>query len=395
MSSRSALAIALAPWLLLAACSDDGTDDGDDDGAGSEPDAAPEPEPDASAQPGETGMLFVLGNQAEGSEIFTLARDQDGALSEVGSYATGGLGSGEGLGSQGAIAVSDDGEHVFAVNAGSDEVSSLRVYPDHLALVDVVDSGGARPISLAARADRLYVLNADGAGSVSGFAVADGALTAIDGATRPLSTTEGETDPAQVALSPDGDLLIVTEKGTSRLTTYAVAADGSLGEPVVTGSSGQVPFGFAVTPSGVLVVSEAGGGPDGTSAVSSYAPQAGGTLATISGSVPSGQLAACWIALARDARYAYVTNAQSNSISGYQVGEDGGLTLFDDEGVTAALGEGHSPIDMVVAGDDAFLYTVAGGADVVVGMRIEEDGRLIRLSGDAPLPATAVGIAGF
>jgi hypothetical protein len=28
-------------------------------------------------------------------------------------------------------------------------------------------------------------------------------------------------------------------------------------------------------------------------------------------------------------------------------------------------------------------------------MRIEEDGRLTRLSGDAPLPATAVGIAGF
>ena len=73
--------------------------------------------------------------------------------------------------------------------------------------------------------------------------------------------------------------------------------------------------------------------------------------------MPSGQLAACWIALARDARYAYATNAQSDSISGYEVAEGGGLTLFDDEGVTLALGDGHSPIDMVVAGeDDAFLW---------------------------------------
>lgn len=175
-----------------------------------------------------------------------------------------------------------------------------------------------------------------------------------------------------------------------------MAADGSLGEPVVTESSGMVPYGFAVTPSGVLVVSEAGGGPDGTSAVSSYAPASDGTLTTVSGSVASGQRAACWVALARDGRYAYVTNSQSNSISGYEVAEDGGLTLFDDEGVTVALGDGHSPIDMVVAGEgDEFLYTVAGGADVVVGAQIEADGRLTRLANDAPIPTTAVGLAGF
>ena len=398
MSLRSAAALALAPWLVLAGCSDDGgdgSDDGSDDGAGGEPDAAPEPEPDGSTQPGDVGMLFVLGNQPDGGEVFVLSRDEEGALDEIGSYATGGLGTGEGLGSQGAIVLGEDRTHVFAVNAGSNEVSSLRIYPDHLALLDVVDSGGTRPISLTAREDRLYVLNADGEGSVAGFSVDDGELTPIDGASRPLSAAKG-ANPAQVQLSPDGEFLIVTEKGTSRLTTYSVAADGSLGEPVVTESSGMVPFGFAVTPSGVIVVSEAGGGPDGTSAVSSYAPQADGALTTISASVPSGQLAACWIALARDARYAYATNAQSNSISGYEVAEDGGLTLFDDEGVTAALGEGHSPIDMVVAGEgDAFLYTVAGGADVVVGMQIEADGRLTRLAGDAPIPSTAVGLAGF
>ncbi len=383
---------------MLAACSDDEPGGGDDDGSGSEPDAAPEPEDDAAPEP-EAGMVFVLGNQAEGSDVVAFARDAEGALTEIGSYPTGGLGTGEGLGSQAAIIVSDDRTHLYAVNAGSDEISSFRIFPDHLALVDVVGSGGARPISLTASGDRLYVLNADGSGSVSGFSIDGGELTAIDGASRPLSSAEVTTDPAQVALSPDGAMLVVTEKATGRLTTYPVADDGSLGEPVATESSGQVPFGFAFTPSGTLVVSEAGGGPagggpKGTSAVSSYAAQADGTLEVISGSVPSGQMAACWIALARDARYAYATNAQSNTISGYQVAADGSLTLFDDDGATIALGNEHSPIDMAVSGDDEYLYALAGAADVIVGMRIEDDGSLARLS-DTAVPATAVGLAGF
>ena len=400
MSSRSAIALALAPWLMLAACGDDEPMGGNDDGSGAEPDAAPEPEADAAPEPEpEVGMVFALGNQAEGSDGVAFTRDAEGALTEIGSFPTGGLGTGEGLGSQAAIVLSGDRTHLFAVNAGSDEVSSFRIFADHLALVDVVGSGGVRPISVTAGGDRLYVLNADGAGSVSGFSIDDGELTAIEGANRPLSSAEGTTDPAQVALSPDGALLVVTEKGTSRLTTYAVADDGSLGEPVATDSSGQVPFGFAFTPSGTLVVSEAGGGPagggpKGTSAVSSYAPRPDGALDLISGSVPSGQMAACWIALARDARYAYATNAQSNTISGYQVAQDGSLTLFDDDGATIALGDGHSPIDMAVSGDDQYLYALAGAADAIVGMRIEDDGSLARLT-DTAVPATAVGLAGF
>ncbi len=401
MSSRSAIALALAPWLMLAACSDDepGGGDDDDDGGGSEPDAAPEPETDAAPEPGAAGMVFALGNQAEGNDVVAFTRDENGALTELGSYPTGGLGTGEGIGSQAAIIVSDDRTYLYAVNPGSDEISSFRIFPDHLALVNVVSSGGIRPISLSAGDDHLYVLNADGAGSVSGFSIEDGELTAIAGASRPLSSAVDTTDPAQVELSPDGSLLVVTEKATGRLTTYAVAKDGSLGEPVVTASSGLVPFGFAFTPSGTLVVSEAGGGPagggpDGTSAVSSYAPQPDGTLDVISGSVPSGQMAACWIALARDARYAYATNAQSNTISGYQVAVDGSLTLFDDDGATLALGDMHAPIDMAVSDDDAYLYALAGAADVIVGMGIEDDGGLARLT-DTAVPATAVGLAGF
>jgi 6-phosphogluconolactonase len=401
MSSRSVLATALAPWLLLAACGDDEEeppDNGTDDGGGTEADADPEPEPgtDAAPEPGvEPGMVFILGNQAEGNDVLAFTRDEAGALTELGSYPTGGLGTGEGLGSQAAIVVSEDRSHLFAVNSGSDEISSFRIHPDHLALVDVVGSGGALPISVAARGDRLYVLNADGAGSVTGFSVDDGTLTAIEGATRPLSQAQGVTDPAQLALSPDGSLLVVTEKATNRLTTYAVADDGTLGEPVVTDSSGDTPFGFAFTPSGAVIVSEAGGGPDGTSAVTSYQPAEDGTLAVVSGSVPNGQNAACWIALARDGTYAYSTNAQSNTVSGYGVTDDGSLTLFDDEGSTLALGEEHGPIDMAVGGDDSYLYVLAGAADIIVGAEIEEDGALTRLQADTQVPPTAVGLAAF
>ena len=344
---------------------------------------------DGGAPVAETAYVFTMSNAADINELLVFERGDDGGLTELESLPTGGLGSGDGLGSQGALVLSPSREYLYVVNPGSDQISSFRIYDDHLALVDLVPAGGDRPISLTASDDRLYVVNA-GDGNVVGFETDGGVLTPIAGADRPLSMAGG-TGPAQVGLSPSGDALIVTEKATNSLLTYWVAPDGSLSQVTVTASEGQTPFGFDFAPDGTLVVSEAFGGMDAMSAVSSYTIGSVEPM-VVSSSVPSAQTAACWLLVANGA-FAYTTNTASNTISGYTLGEDGSLTLFDDGGVTADLGAEQSPIDMALSDDHAYLYVLNAKSDTVVGYAVEADGALTELDAEMPVAPSAVGLA--
>jgi 6-phosphogluconolactonase (cycloisomerase 2 family) len=321
------------------------------------------------------------------------ARDPSGALSELGAFATGGSGSGGGLGSQGSIAVADDGL-LYVVNAGDGTVSSMRIYDDHLGLVDIADTGGTFPTSLTTRGDRVYVLDAQGAGSVTGFSVDDGVFTSIPGASQPLSGAE-TTAPAQVSLTPDGSTLVVTERATDQIVTYAVANDGSLEPPVVNPSEGTTPFGFDFTSDGVMVTSEAfGGGMNpGASAASSYRVSVGGGLWTYSASVPSGQTAACWVEIVDD-RFAYTTNTGSHTVSAYTLDEDGAISLFPGSGVVIDFGDEHNPIDMAVSPDEAYLYVLSAATHEISGFAIEDDGQLTDLDTTVDVPDAAVGLAG-
>src|SRR5712671_4160252 len=196
-------------------------------------------------QSGENGdgprAVYTLTNQVAGNAVAVFNRSADGTLTAAGTIATGGTGTGAGLGSQGAVALSDDGRRLFAVNAGSNDVSVFDVGPAGLSLASRTASGGPLPISLTVHGNVLYVLNAGGNGNISGFIVGTGGdLTAIAGATLPLSGTS--VGPAQVQFSPDGSHLVVTEKATSRLDVYAVDANGAASWLSTTPSAGGTPF---------------------------------------------------------------------------------------------------------------------------------------------------------
>jgi hypothetical protein len=131
------------------------------------------------------GAVYTLTNAASGNEVLVYNRSSDGLIAFQGAYATGGLGSGAGLGSQTAVILSKNNHWLFAVNAGSNQVSAFAVKADGLELVDVVDSGGILPVSLTTYKDWLYVLNAGGSGNISGFAIG------LDGSLSPLAGTGG------------------------------------------------------------------------------------------------------------------------------------------------------------------------------------------------------------
>ena len=92
------------------------------------------------------------------------------------------------------------------------------------------------------------------------------------GGTRELAP--GADGAAQVSVTPDGRSLVVSERVSNRLETLPLDRFGRPGAPVVTASSGAVPFGFGITRHGTIVVSEAG-----ASTVSSYRARRGGALA--------------------------------------------------------------------------------------------------------------------
>ena len=329
------------------------------------------------------GAVYTLTNSAAGNAVLAYSADHDGNLTAQGSYATGGLGSGAALGSQGAVVPSDDGKQLFAVNAGRSTISLFSVKHDGLELKATAPSGGTTPISLTVDHKVLYVLNAGGGGSISGFSVDKDSLDPIAGSTRPLGA--GSAGPAQIQFSPGGDMLVVTEKASSTIDVYPVGKRGVAGTAVVSHSAGATPFGFDFDNRGHLLVSEAAG------SASSYDVSTAGA-SVISGAVATHQGAPCWLVATKNGRYAYTANAGGGSISGFSVGHDGTIALLDASGATASFGPGSHPLDEAVSGDGRFLFNLTDGLHRISGFRIAEDGSLAA-TGTIAVPVGAAGIA--
>jgi 6-phosphogluconolactonase (cycloisomerase 2 family) len=329
-------------------------------------------------------------NDPAGNHVVVYERKANGLISRKSEVATGGLGTGQQLGSQGALILSRNAKWLFAVNAGSNDISQFAVLSGgELKLVDVEPSGGTKPISLTVHGRLLYVLNA-GSDTISGFRVSQAGLSPLEGSTRPLSGAG--TDPAQVQFSPSGDLLVVTEKATNLIDTYTVGTDGLPSGPQTHSSEGQTPFGFAFRRRH-LIVSEAFGGAPGASALSSYFAARSGQLTTISPSVPDGQTAACWVVISQNGRFAYTTNTGSDNISSYTISSNGELTLLGSVAATT----GDAPTDADLSTGGSFLYVLNSMDGTISAFRVANGGaQLIDLSTTGGLPpGAAVGIAAF
>jgi 6-phosphogluconolactonase len=384
-SSRRAVVFPLLASLslLLAACAAPADQSSSPDDASSV---------DSELSLSQRAAVFTLTNEPQNA-VLAFKRGLDGSLTPAGRTLTGGVGSGAGLGSQGALALTPNGRWLLAVNAGSNEVSVFSIYGTSLRLASVTPSGGQMPISVASRSGLVYVLNAGGAGNVAGFWLDGyGRLQRITGATRPLSSSA--SGPAQVALTPDLRNVVVTEKATSSITTYAVYEDGSLGGPAATPSSGQTPFGFALTSDGTLVVSEAVGAAAGAGTVSSYRVGGSATPSLRSASVRTNQTAPCWVAVTGDDAWAYSANTPAGTITGFAIDTSGDLSLLGDGGQTAFTGAGSKPADLAVSHGSKFLYVLEAGAHAISVFQVREDGSLA----PAPvpcadfLPASTVGL---
>lgn len=340
------------------------------------------------------GKLYTMSNATTGNEILIYNRLSDGSLSQTGHVPTNGTGSGGGLGNQNALTLSGDGFFLFAVNAGSNSISSFRITAEGLDLIDAQPSGGVRPVSIAEDRGRLFVLNAgDSAnpGNIHGFSVKnDGDLKSIPYTLRPLSSKTATTGAAQINFSDNGKQLIVTEKATNLILTYYVNAFNIPSRPTLNASSGNTPFGFAVGKRNQFFVSNAQSGAAGLSTLSSYRLLPSGKLGNISPEVGTGETAACWVALTPDGRYAFATNTGSGTLSSFEIGFNGKLTVADSKaGIT---GNATAPIDLAISPESRFLYTLNSGNESISSFSIGLDGELLLLTTLTDLPDGANGL---
>jgi 6-phosphogluconolactonase len=338
-----------------------------------------------------SAAVFVQTNGADHNAVVAFARAEDGTLSSLGTFPTGGRGTGTPhLPSQGSLVLAEAGSRLLVANAGSDDVSVFAVSGDGLALASRVPSGGETPRSVAVHDDLVYILNA-GSANVSGFRLAaDGGLEPIDGSSRPLSADEA--DGAQVAFDPTGSTLVVTERVTDRVSTYAVGADGLLDGPTAHASAGVTPYGFDFSADGVLVVTEAFGGAIGAAAASSYRIANGSGATAVSSSVGNTRSEVCWAVVTKDGRHAFVTNFGDGTISSYTISPEGSIELLEPVAAQTRLGE-KGIRDAALSADGSFLYALDADSQEIYGWQVGEDGRLEALGAANGLPVTVAGLA--
>lgn len=352
------------------------------------------------------GAVFTMSNELDGNVLAAFSRAPDGTLTQAGRFPTGGTGSGgfedtansmflgSARGESSPNNLIGGSKLLFVTNAGSNSITVFRVRRGGLERVEVQPSGGEKPVSVTVNRGLLYVLHSgefvDGfvppncttgnLPSVTGFWVsADGHLTPIPGSTRQLSG-----DPfsgcAQVSFAPRGDVLVVTERTATIpgqapgdegvINTFAVNADGTLGQQRVFDATGQGPFGFTFTKRGALLTTEQFDGPFGPSrgAATSYFVGSDGMLASTSSSVHNGGTDTCWIVATDNGRYGFTTSFFSpnnpaqpfpesdqngSRISSYRINRrNGSLELLDP----IAFDPPQGASDLALSRNSRYLY---------------------------------------
>jgi len=354
----------------------------------------------------EGGYLYTESNGVNQNNILCYRQHNDGSLTLEATVASGGNGVGAGplglgLDGQGALALSENHEWLFAVNAGSNSVSSFQVHNDgSITLAHTEPSHGDIPVSLCCYHHYLYVVHTGSASSPSnicGFNVgAGGTLATIPGTNLPLSAAMA--DPAQIAFSPNGEYLYVTEKMTDKITSFEVDANGVATPDIIYNSTGHTPFGFAIARDNIMVVSNANTispgvpVPNGASCTA-YDGVNPGNLTPQNGAVANNQSASCWVARTKYGRFTYISNTGSNTISSYYVSPWGSIYLI--HGAAVSTGAGTLPKDGCVAANNYYFYVLHTGTMEIGGYHRSFLGDLVHVGNTPNLPEFATGLVSW
>jgi 6-phosphogluconolactonase len=308
------------------------------------------------------GNVYVNDNTTGINTIAGFARHADASLTPLSGspFVAGGTGTGASLASQGALQITPDGKFVVAVDAGSNQISVLRVENDgSLKLLPggVVSSGGTLPVSVAIHDNLVYVANAGPtASNYTGFTLSpSGHLDPIRGSTVSLPN---DSLPGDVTFNSTGANLIGTRigtvPGTFLIDSFSVGSNGLLTAAPASPFAAQAagPFGSEFNPAdpSQLFVSNAHQGA-GQGSVSTFIAAGDGTLSAVSPTpAANGQSGTCWVDVNSSGTALFAVNTGSGTVSSYSVGTDGALTLAANTPVSAQAGVGAVDLRLGPAG---------------------------------------------
>jgi 6-phosphogluconolactonase len=242
----------------------------------------------------------------------------------------------------------------------------------------------------------VYALNAGGnvggTDNISGLVVSPhGQLSTLSNSTRPLSAAI--ISPAEIRFSPDGDVLVVTERATNNIDTYTVGQSGRPTGPQVTPADAETPFGFDFGGRNQLFISDDFNDAIGKGALSAYQVAQDGSLRLVSSAVPAHESGACGVVVSRDGRFAYVANTVSSVVSLYRISpHDGSIAL------AKSFASPSNPTDLYFSRDGRFLYQLrpdqnGQSSPGINAFRVHPgDGSLMPISGVSGLPRSVDGL---
>jgi 6-phosphogluconolactonase (cycloisomerase 2 family) len=352
------------------------------------------------------GAVYTETNDLANNAVVVFDRYANGSLKQRQVVSSGGKGGSQTqpgcpsctiLDTQGELALTSNGKLLFAVNAGSNTISSFLETATGLKLVDQKSSGGVFPNSLTVRGHVLYTLNSNSL-NISGFRFSSsGHMTPIPGSS--VALTAGATPglPRQISFDHTGKVLVVTLLGPPFIDTFVLGAGSVPGPGTAYPATTELPFGFAFDSHNRLVVSQISS-MTGPGSAASYSLSNAGVLAPLSTQTSGGALP-CWVSITNNGKYAFVVNTGGPAPSGATVGRlaiapSGALSLL---GTTPNLGE-FAKTDPALSRDSKYLYVlapsiVAGNTSRIDVYRVSQGGNLTLI--ESTPKELAVGASGL
>ncbi len=373
--------------------------------------------PPKKTKPTVVGHMFSQSNGLTGNQIVEWNRYSDGSVKLGGTVSTGGIGAAQQqpgctatcpqLDTDFEVLLTPDRKLLFAVNAGSNTISSFQVGANgSLTLTGQASSDGVFPFSLTMHGNELYVLNTDST-SIAGFTFGStGALTPIPGSIQKLTSDAMPGLSRQIGFDNTGKLLIVTLLMPSEIDTFAVNSSGAAGPASEVASTTPFPFGFVFDKANQLVMSQVSTlTGEGNSAT--YSVTSSGSLAPIDTKPAFGALP-CWALVSPNQKFAFVVNTGNgappgSTIASYTLSAAGKLKFL---GVTLPQKHEYLKTDEFITPDGKYLYVVGHHSTSSAGpatdsyldeYKIASNGVLVPLgsTSSAGVPLGTDGLVGF
>jgi 6-phosphogluconolactonase (cycloisomerase 2 family) len=275
------------------------------------------------------------------------------------------------------------------------------------------------PENLALHGNVLYVLNvatqnANGTtGNIYGYRVSSNGKLAALGSSQPLANPappDRSGDPRAMDFDPTGKVIVVTElaggfnKGgpPGKIDTFLIGADGKAGPATAYPSQDAFPFGFAFDHNGHLFVSNIHdpNNTKGSGSVSSYSLNTATGALTAINTVQTGGFAACWVAVAKNGKAAYVVNTGAGApapITVVAIAANGALSVT---GLVPSQSGEFARTDANLSRDGKFLYVLSpqvgpGAPSHIDEYRVNADDSLTLIGATAAGSIIAPGAGGL